>query len=102
MQHFVAEFLGTFFFLSVILNVTSKSATWPAMTPLLIAVGLLAAMATASHASGAHLNPAVTIMMAVKGGFPQGNVLPYIAAQVFGGIAALYVYRMVNKSGAKA
>jgi glycerol uptake facilitator-like aquaporin len=102
MMKYAAEFLGTFFFLSVILHATSKSAVWPAMTPLLIAVGLLAAITTAAGTSGAHLNPAVSVMMAMKGALPQGDVLGYVGAQILGGVTALWVYRMVQgKSVAK-
>ena len=45
------------------------------------------------HVSGCHLNPAVTVGLAAGGRFPTGD-LPYIAAQVVGGIVerrVLYV-----------
>ena len=46
------------------------------------------------HISGCHLNPAVTVGLTCGGRFPAHQVLPYIAAQVVGAIAAaalLYV-----------
>jgi aquaporin Z len=45
------------------------------------------------HVSGCHLNPAVTVGLAVGGRFPYSQVLPYIVAQVVGaviGAALLY------------
>ncbi|MDZ4802293.1 MAG: MIP/aquaporin family protein [Bryobacteraceae bacterium] len=43
--------------------------------------------------SGGHLNPAVTLAMAVFRGFPWWRVLPYMAAQVFGAfLGAALVY----------
>ena len=38
------------------------------------------------HVSGCHLNPAVTVGLAVGGRFPRELVLPYIVAQVVGAI----------------
>jgi aquaporin Z len=46
------------------------------------------------HISGCHLNPAVTLGLAAGGRFPAKEIIPYIAAQVIGGLiggAVLYV-----------
>lgn len=40
------------------------------------------------HISGAHLNPAVSIGLWAGGRFAAGELLPYVVAQVLGGIAA--------------
>lgn len=41
--------------------------------------------------SGSHINPAVTIVLALTGRFPRSDVLPYIAAQLGGATAAALV-----------
>ncbi len=40
------------------------------------------------HISGCHLNPAVSVGLWAAGRFPSKDVLPYIAAQVLGGLVA--------------
>ncbi|HMF13006.1 MAG TPA: aquaporin [Gemmataceae bacterium] len=43
------------------------------------------------HISGCHLNPAVTVGLCTAGRFPRNEVVPYIIAQLVGGIAGAAV-----------
>lgn len=84
-QAIIAEFLGTLFFLSIILNVVNDSS----VGVIAIAVGLLAAIYLAGGVSGGHFNPAVSIMMFMKGKLPADLTILYIIAQVIGAMSAL-------------
>jgi len=52
------------------------------------------------HISGCHLNPAVTVGLWTGGRIPAGDVLPYIAAQVLGGIAGAGVLYLIGSGTA--
>lgn len=91
MNKLLAEFLGTLFFLYVILAAPSGSKAAVA-----IGVALAIAIMMFGKVSGGHFNPAVTVMMAAKGPFPAADLLPYIVAQVAGGLAALELYKRVK------
>jgi glycerol uptake facilitator protein len=57
-------------------------------------LAVMLGVAVAGKVSGAHLNPAVTVSMAVFRGFPWNKVLPYIGAQMSGafcGAALVYL-----------
>lgn len=47
------------------------------------------------HISGCHLNPAVTVGLCVAGRHPKGEVIPYIVAQVIGGLAGAGVLYLI-------
>ena len=81
----LVEFIGTFFFLSIILN----TITEPSYGPIAIAVGLLAAIYFGGKISGGHFNPAVSIMMFIKGNIQGDLAIVYISAQIIGALSAL-------------
>lgn len=47
------------------------------------------------HISGCHLNPAVSVGLVIGGRFPSKELLPYIVAQVLGGIAGAGILYMI-------
>jgi aquaporin Z len=56
---------------------------------------VLAMIYTIGHISGAHLNPAVTLGFYSAGRHPRAHILPYIAAQVAGAVAASVSLRLL-------
>jgi glycerol uptake facilitator protein len=96
----LAEFLGTFVLLAfgdgvvamavAALNQSGRGAEIFAASGdwLLIAWGWMLAVTfgvyVAGGVSGAHINPAVTLALAVKRAFPWSKVAPYMAAQLLG------------------
>ena len=85
MKAMLIEFIGTFFFLYVILAIG---------TPLAIGAALALAIYLGGPISGGNFNPAVTIMMISAKKQPIETALPYIVAQVAGGLAALALYKV--------
>lgn len=86
----LAEYIGTFVFLFVIIA-TGKA--------LPIALALLLMILIFGNVSGGHMNPAVSIMMFVKGDISLTTFTMYVIAQVFAGITALYAWKLMKKSG---
>jgi glycerol uptake facilitator protein len=54
-------------------------------------LGIATAIYLTGALSGAHLNPAVTVSMAVWSDFPKSRVAPYVAAQLLGAFVAAAV-----------
>lgn len=89
-----AEGLGTFWLVFGSCGSAVLAAAFPdlgiGLAGVSLAFGLtVVTMAYAiGHISGAHLNPAVSIGLWAGGRFAAGELLPYVVAQVLGGIAA--------------
>ena len=101
MTTFLAELVGTMILIilgdGVVAGVLLKQSKaedqgWIVIT---VAWGLAVAMAVyaVGSFSGAHINPAVTLGLAMSGDFPWSDVPMYITAQMLGGfIGAVVVY----------
>jgi glycerol uptake facilitator protein len=102
----IAEFLGTFVLILFGAGVVAMVVLFPSKnagetihggyTNITLGWGLAVTMGiyVAGKISGAHLNPAVTLSLAVFRGFPWRNVIPYSVAQIAGAfLAAAVVYR---------
>jgi len=94
MKQYTAEFFGTFWLVLGGCGSAVLAAAFPGVGIGLLGVSFafgltVLTMAFAiGHISGCHLNPAVSIGLWAGGRFPANKLLPYILAQVLGGIVA--------------
>ena len=56
---------------------------------------VMAVVYSLGNVSGAHINPAVSIAFCASGRLPRNLLLPYIAAQCIGAIAAAFTLRLL-------
>ena len=84
MYKYLVEFLGTIFFVYVILATGN---------PLAIGAALALAILLTSTISNGMFNPALTIVLSSAGKIPTSEIVPLIVSQVFGGLVALEIYK---------
>jgi len=90
----VAEFIGTFWLVLGGCGAAVISAGFPELGIGFVGVALAFGLTVLTmaygigHISGCHLNPAVSVGLAVAGRFKFSELPAYIIAQVLGGIAA--------------
>lgn len=93
MKKFIAEFIGTFWLVLGGCGSAVLAAAFPGLgigfAGVAIAFGLtvLTMVYALGRISGAHFNPAVSVGLWISGRFSGKDLLPYIIAQVLGGIA---------------
>ena len=105
MTPFLAELLGTMLLIlmggGVVANVCldktkGKGAGWMAITTAW-ALGVFIGVVVAGPYSGAHLNPAISIGLALGGSFPWCKVCSYIIAQMIGAMIGAFLVWVVYK-----
>ena len=80
----LVEFVGTIFFLYVIIATGN---------PLAIGGALAICVFVGGKISGGNFNPAVSVMMAAAGKLKTQEAGMYIIAQVLGGLVAIALYK---------
>ena len=101
MKKLIAEFIGTLWLVVGGCGSAVLAAGYPELgigfVGVALAFGLtVVTMAYAiGHISGCHLNPAVSIGLWVGGRFDKKELLPYIIAQVLGGIAGAGILYLI-------
>ena len=107
MKKNLAEFIGTFWLVLGGCGSAVLAAGFPNVGIGLLGVSLAFGLTVVTiayslgHISGAHLNPAVTIGLWAGGRVSGKDILPYVASQVLGAIAAagvLYIIATGNGS----
>ncbi len=87
MNKYLVEFLGTLFFLYIIIATGNAFA---------IGAALAIAVFLGGPISGGNFNPAVSIMMVVAGKLPLNDLVPYILSQVAGGLCAFELSKYIK------
>ncbi len=108
MPALIGDAFGTFILILLGDGVVANVGLAPRLAPagydwVLITFGwafaVIVAVYVSAGASGAHLNPAVTISLAVKRGFPWRKVAPYIIAQMIGAFLGAAAVDLIYSDG---
>jgi len=98
-RELLAEFLGTFVLIAFGAGVVAQVVLSGEKNGGYLSINLAWGMAVtlgiyvAGGVTGAHLNPAVTVALAARRGFPWKHVVPYSLAQILGAfVASLVVF----------
>jgi len=88
LHKYIVEFLGTLFLVFVIFATGNYLAIGAALAVAVLLGGAL---------SGGAFNPAVAIALMYAGRLARADLIPYIVAQVAGGLAGYELFKMVQK-----
>jgi aquaporin Z len=95
-QRYLAEFLGTFALLlfgggAAVFSLADPGNARVVLVSAAFGLTVLGAAYAFGEVSGGHFNPAVTISMAFSRRMPMKDVIPYLVAQIVGGIVGIAV-----------
>lgn len=98
MKKYLAEGIGTFFFVLTILLAANNPGIAP-LAPLAISAVYMAMIYAGGHISGAHYNPAVTLAVLMRGKIERDDALWYVVVQVLGAAVAAIIGGFLLKCG---
>lgn len=84
MNNYLAEFIGTLI-LAYVLLATSN--------PIAIGITYTILILLFASVSNGYFNPALTILMASINELPMSNVIPFVLAQIMGGLSGVEIYK---------
>ena len=88
MREYIVEYLGTVFFLYVVV-VTQNS--------LAIGAALAMALYVSASISNGGFNPAGTLVTALIGKLPMSELAPYVVAQLAAAVTVQQIYKRLHK-----
>ncbi len=94
LKKYLVELVGTFF-LVLTIACTALLGADGVIAPLAIGSALMVMVYAGGHISGGHYNPAVSLAAAIRGALEWKHFIPYVIAQVLGGIIAVYVFKFM-------
>lgn len=97
-KRLAAEAVGTAVLVSAVLGAAFFTGEL-LVVALSVGFAVLASAYAVGHISGGHFNPAVTIGAAFAGRFAWRDVVPYIVAQIVGGLIAASIFGAILSDG---
>ena len=82
----LVEFIGSFIFFVVIIQFGQA---------IPIGIALAAVIFFGGAISGGHFNPAVSLMMFLKGAIPSSEFIQFVLVQCLAGVSALYFSKLI-------
>lgn len=100
LRKYIAEFLGTFMLVfcgtgSVIVNAQSNGSLGLLGISVVFGIIVSVIIYIFGNISGAHINPAVTIALAIGKLMPKKDIIYYIIFQILGAILASYLLKFM-------
>lgn len=92
LRNAVAEALATLLFVFAIISAVTDAGDF---APLAIGFALMVLVYATGHISGAHLNPAVSLGVWIRGGIGFGGMLIYWVSQLVGAVLAALLARAI-------
>jgi aquaporin Z len=85
MRAYLAELVGSTLWATVAL---ATFLTDSDLRPVAVGAAVLAVVVATARISGGHANPAVSLAAVIRGALPAAELVPYLAAQLLGGLLA--------------